>query len=285
MVKEIAIKTMWLVLILVVIILLVWYLYHENTALQVNKKVIINSKLPETFDGYKIAHISDFHNTTSNKLAGCIINKIKDSKVDIVVITGDLIDSRRTNTKVAMEFVKELVKSNVVYYVPGNHESRIQEYEEFKKEIEKIGVNVLDNKAEQIIKNGDKINLLGIKDPAFSYEYSLDEHLILKQEIESLAYDKSIYTILLSHRPEQFTTYVEQNIDLVLTGHAHGGQIRLPFIGGIIAPVQGFFPKYTEGIHKENNTTMVISRGIGNSIFPFRINNRPELLLIELKNK
>ena len=285
MVKEIIIKTMWIVLILVVIILLVWYLYHENTALQVNKKVIINSKLPETFDGYKMAHISDFHNTTSKKLAGSIINKIKDSKVDIVVITGDLIDSRRTNTKVAMEFVKELIKSNVVYYVPGNHESRIQEYKEFKKEIEKIGVNVLDNKAEQIIKNGDKINLLGIKDPAFSYEYSLDEHLILKQEIESLAYDKSIYTILLSHRPEQFTTYVEQNIDLVLTGHAHGGQIRLPFIGGIIAPVQGFFPKYTEGIHKENNTTMVISRGIGNSIFPFRINNRPELLLIELKNK
>lgn len=262
-----------------------WYLYHENTDLQIDKKEIINEKIPESFSGYKIAHISDFHNTTSKKLVKNIINKINGNNADIVVITGDLIDSRRTNTKVAIEFIIDLLKTNVVYYVPGNHESRIQEYDKFKKEIINLGVKILDNKTEVLKKEESKINLLGIKDPAFVYEYILDEHLIVKGEIESLEYDKKLYTILLSHRPERIKTYVEQNIDLVLTGHAHGGQIRLPLVGGIIAPVQGFFPKYTEGVHKENNTTMVISRGIGNSLFPFRVNNRPELLFIELKNK
>ncbi len=285
MLKEKIIKVMWIMLIIIAICLLIVYLYHENTALQVDKQVIINEKIQEGFSGYKIAHISDFHNTTSKRLASNIVKKINSSKVDIVVITGDIIDSRRTNIKVALDFVTSLAKSNKVYYVPGNHESRIAEYEEFRKQIIELGVNVLDNKTELITKDDAKINLLGIKDPAFAYEYSVDDNLIVKQEIENLEYNKELYTILLSHRPEVFETYVKQNIDLVLTGHAHGGQIRIPFVGGIIAPVQGFFPKYTEGVHKENNTTMLISRGIGNSLFPFRINNRPELLLIELKNK
>ena len=90
------------------------------------------------------------------------------------------------------------------------------------------------------------------------------------------------YVVLLSHRPELFNSYVENNVDLVFSGHAHGGQFRIPFIGGIVAPNQGVFPKYDAGIFTEGNTNMVVSKGVGNSIIPFRVNNRPEVILIEL---
>ena len=100
-----------------------------------------------------------------------------------------------------------------------------------------------------------------------------------------MSYNKDIYTILLSHRPELFDTYVSENINLIFSGHAHGGQIRIPFVGGIVAPNQGLFPKYTSGKYEEKNTTMIVSRGIGNSIIPFRINNRPELIVVELRSK
>ena len=95
--------------------------------------------------------------------------------------------------------------------------------------------------------------------------------------------EKDTFTLLLSHRPELFEVYTENNIDLALTGHAHGGQIRLPFVGGVIAPHQGFFPEYDGGLYIKEETSMVVSRGIGNSIFPFRFNNRPEVVLIELQ--
>ena len=111
------------------------------------------------------------------------------------------------------------------------------------------------------------------------------ESFISDSEIVKVELDNTKYNILLSHRPELFDTYVEKKINLILTGHAHGGQIRIPFIGGIVAPNQGFFPKYTSGVIEKNKTTMVVSRGIGNSIIPLRINNRPELVVITLYNK
>ena len=92
------------------------------------------------------------------------------------------------------------------------------------------------------------------------------------------------YTILLSHRPELFDLYVETEMDLVFSGHAHGGQFRLPFVGGLVAPNQGFFPKYDAGQFNEENTTMIVSRGVGNSIIPIRFNNRPEIVLVTLRN-
>ena len=118
-----------------------------------------------------------------------------------------------------------------------------------------------------------------------AHESFISDSEIVKVELDNTKYNGDKYNILLSHSPELFDTYVEKKIDLILTGHAHGGQIRIPFIGGIIAPNQGFFPKYTSGVIEKNKTTMVVSRGIGNSIIPLRINNRPELVVITLYNK
>ena len=105
---------------------------------------------------------------------------------------------------------------------------------------------------------------------------------MVSTKLRNLLDDESGYTILLSHRPELFETYVDSGIDLVFSGHAHGGQFRLPFIGGLVAPNQGLFPKYNAGLYTDGGTSMVVSRGIGNSIIPFRFNNRPEIVLVEL---
>ncbi|MBQ7031323.1 MAG: metallophosphoesterase [Bacilli bacterium] len=277
-----------IVIISLIVILLLFcgfYLYFQNTALQVTKFLIVDSKIPKSFNNYRIIQISDFHNTISKKLTNQLVEEITREEPNIIVITGDLIDSRRTNVDVAINFLGKIKDIAPIYYVSGNHESRISEYETLKKEMNDLGINLLDNEVIEIQKKDDIINLIGIDDPSFSNTIEVDDCEIIEDQIKSVNYDEDFYTILLSHRPEVFKTYVNENINLIFSGHAHGGQIRLPFIGGIFVPNQGFFPKYTSGKYEEKNTTMIVSRGIGNSLFPFRINNRPELIVVELKNK
>ena len=269
--------------ILLVIFLIVFYLYYENTFLEVTNYNIVNDKIPDEFNDYKIIQISDYHNEMSNKLNKDLIDKIKSEKPNIIVITGDFIDSRNTNIDVAIDLIKNIKDVAPIYYVTGNHEARVSTYKDLKEKLEEQNVIILFFLTD-IIKIGDsQINLIGINDPQISNEILGDDSAIVNKELEISNYDNNLFSILLSHRPELFSTYVENNIDLVLSGHAHGGQIRIPFVGGIIAPNQGFFPKYTSGLFIENNTNMIVSRGIGNSVVPFRINNRPELVIITLK--
>lgn len=143
---------------------------------------------------------------------------------------------------------------------------------------------MLENEKTEVERAGEKITLIGVKDPSFSSDYLFhDEEAIMESQLKALVDKDDGFTLLLSHRPELFDVYVTCNADLVLSGHAHGGQFRLPFIGGLAAPNQGLFPKYDAGLFSEGKTKMLVSRGIGNSIFPFRVNNRPEIILIELQ--
>ena len=260
------------------------YFYFENTTLEVSTYQIASNKIPNEFNNYKIIQISDFHNNTSSKLTKKLIAEIKNQKPNIIVITGDLIDSTKTNVDIAIDMIKEIIEIAPVYYVTGNHEARTNEYDNLKSQMIELGVKILENEAQEIQLNNSTINILGINDPSFNKERHILDSEIVKSNMENIQYNEDNFTILLSHRPEVFKIYVEKNIDLVFTGHAHGGQIRLPFIGGIIAPNQGTFPEYTDGIYREKDTTMVVSRGIGNSIIPFRVNNRPELMIVELKS-
>ena len=128
------------------------------------------------------------------------------------------------------------------------------------------------------------ITLIGVNDPSYQTDYLFgDSETVMNTKLEELLTENGEFTVLLSHRPELFDAYTDHGMDLVLSGHAHGGQFRLPFIGGLVAPNQGLFPEYDAGIYTENNTNMLVSRGVGNSILPFRINNRPEVILIELQ--
>ena len=138
--------------------------------------------------------------------------------------------------------------------------------------------------AVELERDGEKITLVGLSDPDFTVRSDIfgEVPAMVSTKLESLADTESSYTILLSHRPELFESYASSGIDLVLSGHAHGGQFRLPFIGGLVAPNQGLFPKDDAGLYTESSTQMVVSRGIGNSIIPVRFNNRPEIVVVEL---
>ena len=280
------IKTKIIILISIILLFLIsLYLYYENNYLQVSFYTIESNKIPKEFDGFKITQISDFHNTKSQKLTNDLVKEIKNSKPDIIVLTGDLIDSYKLNINIAISFVKKINNIAPIYYVTGNHEARIESYEELKDKLEENKVIILDGKLEIIKKDNGEINLIGIDDPSFNFNTYRDDSTIIQDSLVPIQYDKNKFNILLSHRPELIETYAKNNFDLVLSGHAHGGQIRIPFIGGLIAPNQGLFPNYTSGIYEMDKTKMIVSRGIGNSILPFRVNNRPELVVIELKNK
>ncbi|MBQ2921632.1 MAG: metallophosphoesterase, partial [Tyzzerella sp.] len=145
-------------------------------------------------------------------------------------------------------------------------------------------VIILEDKCIGLDKSEETISLLGVNDPSFQTDYLFgDSETVMQSKLQEIINEEDTYTILLSHRPELFEVYTESKVDLVLSGHAHGGQFRLPFVGGLVAPNQGLFPKYDAGLYTEENTNMIVSKGIGNSILPFRFNNRPEVILIELK--
>ena len=240
-----------------------------NTAVEATVYEIKDSDIPNAFSGFKIAQISDFHDAEIGKDNKRLISALKSASPDIIVITGDLIDSRRTDVEHSLSFVKELVKIAPCYYVTGNHEGRVSEYSELKAGLVELGVRVLENESIELEKSGETITLIGVHDQNFE----VDESVVARGEA---------YTVLLAHRPMMFDLAVENEVDLLLCGHNHGGQFRIPFVGGVFVPNQGFFPEYDAGLYIEGETSMIISRGIGNSAFPFRINNRPEIVLVTL---
>ena len=277
-------KFIFLAVAAAVLVALVIWIAWGNTALELNTYIVSSSKLPQSFDGYRIAHVSDLHNAEMGKDNETLLTMLRDADPDMIAITGDLIDSRNTDIEVALQFIREAVKIAPCYYVTGNHEARVNEYGELKAGMEVAGVTVLEDVRTEISMEGETITLIGVNDPSYQTDYLFgDSETVMDTKLEELHTEDDVFTILLSHRPELFDIYADHGMDLILSGHAHGGQFRLPFIGGLVAPNQGLFPEYDAGIYTENNTNMLVSRGVGNSILPFRINNRPEVILIELQ--
>lgn len=268
----------------ILLILIVWTAWG-NTALELNTYTISSCELPDAFDGYRIAHVSDLHNAEFGDRNQRLLEMLREAEPDMIAITGDLIDSRKTNIAVALAFAEEAVKFAPCYYVSGNHEARVSEYQDLKTGLEAAGVTVLDDAQVKIEVSGESITVIGVNDPSFHADYLTSDAAVMDRKLSELSSEDAGFAILLSHRPELFDTYVAHDMDLILTGHAHGGQFRLPLIGGLIAPNQGLFPKYNDGLYSEGNTNMIVSRGLGNSIIPFRFNNRPEVVLIELKGQ
>lgn len=268
---------------MVLIPLIIWTVWG-NTALMLTTYTIADDEIPNSFDGYKIAQVSDLHNAQFGDGNKELMDMLESANPDIIAITGDLIDSRKTDIDVATEFVDKAVEIAPCYYVTGNHEARVQDYHTLKEQLQKLNVETLEGESAVITKNGDTITLLGVDEPSIKTDYSVCGHATtVDNDLQTMALDSDSFTVLLAHRPEHFEVYVSHNIDLALCGHAHGGQFRLPLVGGLFAPDQGFFPKYDAGMYSENDTDMVVSTGLGNSIFPFRFNNRPELVIVELK--
>lgn len=258
-----------------------------NKALQLNSFTVTSQDLPQSFQGFRIAHVSDLHNATFGKDNEKLLDIIRESDPDIIAITGDIVDCRRTDVDVALSFVKKAAEIAPCYYVTGNHEARVPEaFAALLAGFEEAGVIVLRNESLEFEKNGESITILGVDDPDFSYmSYSDIQGSIVDNTLKSLAPEDEEFTLLLSHRPELFDVYKDNQMDLVLSGHAHGGQFRLPFVGGLYAPHQGLLPEYDSGLYSDNGTNLIVSRGIGNSLFPLRLFNPPEVILVELSTE
>lgn len=274
---------MWIILIgLGMSLFFLW----QNNHIVVSRIGYKSSKLPEEFKAYRIVHISDLHNKSFGKDQERLLRKIREEKPDIIVITGDLIDRRRYDLDVAMVFIHGAMDIGQVYYASGNHEAWSGDYENIRERLIDAGVVVLDNEKVPIEIGTSTIEMLGLLDPGFyAYDWMDGENFRELEEALKIMAEEDKFQILLSHRPELFSIYAEDKIDLIFSGHAHGGQFRIPFIGGLIAPNQGFFPDYTEGSHRIGDSTLVVSRGLGNSIVPIRIFNWPEIIVIELNDK
>ena len=266
------------------LVLIVWTAWG-NTALELNTYTISSRELPDAFDGYRIAQVSDLHNAEFGEGNERLLDMLREAEPDMIAMTGDLIDSRRTDLAVALAFAEKAAQIAPCYYVSGNHEARVSEYQDLKTGLEEAGVTVLDDAQVKIELSGESITVIGVNDPSFHADYLTSDAEVMDRKLSELSSEDAGFTILLSHRPELFDTYVDHDIDLVLSGHAHGGQFRLPLIGGLVAPNQGLFPKYDAGLYSEGDTNMIVSRGLGNSIIPVRFNNRPEVVLIELESQ
>lgn len=255
------------------------FLYVNNHWIVTTELTYESEKVPAGFDGYRITQITDLHDAQFGENQQQLIHKVQATNPDVIFITGDVIDSRRYDLERSMQAVRQLVDIADVYYVLGNHEVATNKMTEIYEALSALGVHVLANDAVNFERGGERLAIVGIEDPL------MGKNVSDMLDIALTDVDADTFTLLLSHRPEQFEAYVEKEMDVVFTGHAHGGQVRLPFVGGLVAPTQGILPKYTAGVFEEAETYMIVNRGLGNSIFPYRIFNLPEIIVLQLQEK
>ena len=266
------IKNKRLIIKLTIIIVLIVCWFYENKHIDVSTYTYESEKIDEELEDFKIVQVSDLHNSVFGINNKKLLDKIKSCSPDIIVVTGDLPDSFLEKTNYSIAFLKEAVKICPVYYITGNHEYNLstEDYNLLKKEIENIGVIDIDDD-KRIIEVGDSSFVLA----------GLDDRSLIGDTLSTLLEDYEGLKIVLCHEPDFFDKYEKAGADLILAGHAHGGLIRIPFVGGIIAPGQGFFPEYTKGEYYINDSEMIVSGGLGNSVVPLRLFNHPEIVCVE----
>lgn len=287
---------------LIIAIAVAWNVYWNQTIV-VHTYVHQNTDIPQSFDGFRIVQLTDIHSVRSEKQKKLIYEKTIEQNPDLICVTGDLVDSTYYSShKVAGEsltiaLMEELVKIAPVCFVYGNHEMILLDDPQnnaCKVALEEAGVHIINNDVMvcQDKTGQEKIYIAGIQDPStlykdLKYAYYDTNAERMEAMLDAVTADRTQeeFVVLLSHRPEYFELYDQYPIDLCMTGHAHGGQFRFPFIGGVYAPGQGFFPEYTAGCFETEDMQMYVGTGIGNSAIPIRIFNPPEILTIVLERE
>ncbi len=274
-----------LIFILVVSIIFGSYTFYDNFRLDVTVYSISSEKLSSDLDGYKIAHISDYHNRSSETINNSIYESLREHSPNIIVFTGDAVDSKNPDFEQAISFMKSIQEIAQVYFVTGNHEYRLSkshtdEYKSFITAIESIGVITLDGESVKLeTSDGSFVTLYGIRDPYFTECNAWEIKTATDELCAELELEEG-FKILLSHHPEQMDVYAKYGFDLVLSGHSHGGQITL-FGFPFKAPDQSGLPKYSSGLYEQGETDMIVSRGIGYSVVPLRLFCSSQLVYIE----
>lgn len=279
-----------IIVVLFIIVWTIWFCYDQNNDLGITK---INGKA-DIKNPIKIIHLSDLHGKQFGKYNKKLYDKIVSTKADLIVFTGDLIDANGKNIDETVAFMGKLNKIVPVFYVAGNHEHRSGKIDEIVSKLKENNIKILLNELDTVEIGKTKINVLGIDEDQGSYEdyserakgqyeYKDNSDLFAK-----LSRQEGL-KLVLSHYPENFAlignkSYKNYSFDFMFSGHAHGGQWILPFIGGVFAPGQGIHPKYYSGLYGDG-PRMIVSRGLGNSSFPLRLFNKPEIIEVNIMPK
>lgn len=283
------------IIIIISLILIVVFLYtYSIIKVDITRYTVKSDKISNQFDDYTIVQLSDFHSKGYKDTTGIIIKEIEKINPDIIVMTGDMVSFDMENIDEFQNLINSLATNYPIYYINGNHEELVgmlkpKEYDTFLKDIKDLGVAVLKNNCIELIKGEESINLYEINIPLDEESglYVTSEQLDDNYINDTLSnVDENKFNILLAHNPLFIDDYSEWGADLVLSGHMHGGIIRIPIIGvGIASPEKDYFPKYDAGEFKIGDTTMIVNRGIGTSSSGLRIFNKPEISVITLESK
>ena len=278
-------------IVLLIVIALLLFCRYQNRHLETTYYTYKAEQFGADLERYRIVQISDLHNAKFGKHNQKLVDRVRECDPDMIVLTGDLVDSNHTNVDRAVQFVDEIVKICPVYYVTGNHEYWLEasEYDELMSGLTGAGAVILDDQVVEISRGDAKFRLVGLDDKSLAdgtLGTLLNDQAEQKEETaDNEDSGEKTLTVVLAHEPQHLARYAGTGVDLVLSGHAHGGQFRLPFVGGIVAPDQGFLPEYTAGEYYMNGTEMIVSRGLGNSVIPVRLFNFPEIVCVELVGK
>lgn len=266
----------------------------SNCHLTVRRYRVSSQKLPEAFKGYKIALLSDLHNNSFGKDNEHLLNRLEKENPDIVLLAGDMISTDDTDYSVFFSLAEKITKKYNTFYIVGNHEQalEINGREQICRSVESLGATTVNNEKITLKRGNSQINLYGMW---FNLRYYTDRSNNATEEEQGYYFtaetmkevlgpaDKEQYNILLTHNPLYFETYKEWGADLTLSGHTHGGMIRIPFYKGIYSPEKTFFPKYDGGLFEEDGKYLAVSRGLGNGGIGFRLFNCPELVFVTLE--
>lgn len=247
--------------------------------LEISRYEVNSQKLPESFDGFKIVQLSDLHGAEFGEDGMGLVEKVEELEPDIIALTGDFVTDEGDLAAVE-KLAARLTELCPVYFVSGNHEFGSGLAVKVRNILERAGVKYLSNEYLTISRGEDEILLGGVEDPlAYADMLSPDE---LAQKMNDAAPDA--FKILLGHRNYWMTEYPELPVDLIFCGHAHGGLIRIPGVGGLIGTDRRLFPDFDAGEYNNGRYTLIVSRGLGNSVPIPRVFNRPEIVCVELSS-
>lgn len=250
------------------------YGYFETNDLLVTRHALAFDNLPASFAGLTICHITDLHSREFGRDQKDLLELVRQGEPDIIVMTGDMVSLYSREELAFMTLCRHLPDIATTYFVTGNHDMS-SNHEGISERVARQRILVMDNRNITLERGEERIHLAGVGDWSSYGEAGLD------MALQGIPKDE--FSLLLSHHPEQMADFVRNRVNLVLAGHTHGGQIKFPFVGGILAPDQGLFPRYMEGLYQEGETTMFISRGMGESTIPLRLNCPSELVFLTLK--
>lgn len=269
--------------------------YFENRSLTITSYEVHSEHIPESFCGSKFLVLADLHNNSFGKDNSKLLDEIDKIKPDYILVAGDMIVGKKANDySVPLSLLSKLSSHYPIFYGLGNHEQKVMsggenydgKFDQFKEELESLGVHFLVNNQVRISHKEDNMVITGL---LIGHEYfkKLKQPKLKTEYLENLVgiADKQCYNILIAHNPVYFSNYIEWGADLIVSGHIHGGIIRLPAAGGIISPQYKLFPKYDAGQFESKGKTMLVSRGLGLHTIKIRVFNRPELMVVTLERK